>query len=490
MPENPRRLSVIRGHALPFSSSPRRRVHPLMKPIVELLNEDRFFKALFEAIPCGVLVVDSEGRVQAVNDVITQTFGTADRQIVQKLAGEALGCVHAVLNPEGCGHSEACESCQVRNAAHSAVVGDRVFRHRTEMALRAGADTRETVLLVSAAPVDYAGQRLAIVVLEDITELSQLRQRLKTEQSLEGIVARDEKMLELFDTIREVAEVNVPVLVQGESGTGKELVAAAIHNEGPRAGGPFIAVNCGALPDSLLESELFGHVKGAFTGAIRDKKGRFELADGGTIFLDEVADLSTAMQVKLLRVLQEGTFERVGGEDTAQVDVRVISATNRDLRDEVAQGRFREDLFYRLCVVPVTLPPLRERPNDIPVLAEHFLARAAEELGLQKASLTPEALSVFVDHSWPGNVRELQNAVQFAMIKCKGQTIEPGHLPASIGHTSRPAPRPRRRQRKLNAAAVAEALRKTGGNKVKSAEQLGVARATLYRFMADEKSQG
>ncbi|MHC4389083.1 MAG: sigma 54-interacting transcriptional regulator, partial [Planctomycetota bacterium] len=198
----------------------------------------------------------------------------------------------------------------------------------------------------------------------DITELTHLRRRLKTEQCFAGIIGRDPKMLELFDTIREVTEVHVPVLIQGESGTGKELVAAAIHDEGPLVDKPFVPVNCGALPEGVLESELFGHVKGAFTGAVGDRKGRFELADGGTIFLDEIGEIPGSTQVKLLRVLQEGIFQRVGGEEDVKIDVRVISATNKDLAKEVASGRFREDLYYRLCVVPVYLPPLRERRND------------------------------------------------------------------------------------------------------------------------------
>ncbi|MHC4417753.1 MAG: sigma 54-interacting transcriptional regulator, partial [Planctomycetota bacterium] len=231
----------------------------------------------------------------------------------------------------------------------------------------------------------------------DIGELSQLRERLKTEKSFAGIVGRDKKMLEVYETIREVAEVDIPVLIQGESGTGKELVAAAIHNGGGRSGKPFVPVNCGALPEGVLESELFGHVKGAFTGAVSDRKGRFELADGGTIFLDEIGDFPPEMQVKLLRVLQEGglervgggdtvksfrvapgrlSFQRVGGEGATKVDVRVISATNKNLAEEVAAGRFRQDLYYRLCVVPVYLPPLRERLHDIGLLAEHLLRKA------------------------------------------------------------------------------------------------------------------
>ena len=292
-------------------------------------------------------------------------------------------------------------------------------------------------------------------------------------------------MLELFETITEVAEIGAPVLIRGESGTGKELVAAAIHNEGPRAGRLFVPVNCSALPEGLLESELFGHVRGAFTGAIRDKKGRFELADGGTIFLDEVGDLSPATQAKLLRVLQEGTFERVGGEQTIRVDVRVISATNKELRQEVAAGRFRDDLFYRLCVIPISLPPLRERRNDIPLLAEHILEQALVKEDRDEVALSPEVLDAMIDYSWPGNVRELQNAIQYALVKCKGSVLQREHLPPTVSGTRAVAGgRPkRRRKRKLSADVVQRALRETGGNKVAAARRLGVSRATLYRFL-------
>ena len=318
----------------------------------------------------------------------------------------------------------------------------------------------------------------------NVTEISQLRRRLRTEQSFAGIVGRDTRMLELFDTIRELAEVAVPVLIQGESGTGKELVAAAIHAEGPRADKPFVPVSCGALPEGILESELFGHVRGAFTGALRDRKGRFELADGGTIFLDEVGDIPPAMQVKLLRVLQEGAFERIGGERTLRVDVRLISATNKDLRKEVAAGRFREDLFYRLSVVPVVLPPLCERRGDIPLLAEHLLRRALAETGRQDVTFSRNVMEAMVDYAWPGNVRELENAIQYALVKCRGNVLEPQHLPAVIGQT-RAAGRPatRRRKRKLDAEAVRQALERTGGNKLQAARRLGVSRATLYRFL-------
>ena len=323
----------------------------------------------------------------------------------------------------------------------------------------------------------------------ETAELTHLRRRLKTEQSFAGIVSRDAKMLELFDTIREVAEVNIPVLIQGESGTGKELVAAAIHNESHSTAKPFVPVNCGALPEGILESELFGHVKGAFTGAVQDRKGRFELADGGTIFLDEIGDIPAAMQVKLLRVLEEGTLTRVGGEESIKVDVRVISATNKNLAEEVAAGRFREDLFYRLCVVPVYLPPLRDRRNDIPLLAEHLLKKALREAEREDVVLSPETVGVMMDYDWPGNVRELENALRYALVKCRDNLLLPEYLPLKILETyvsSQAYPR-KQRKRKLDAESVWRTLEETGGNKVEAAVRLGVSRATLYRFLKESE---
>ncbi|MBN1867250.1 sigma 54-interacting transcriptional regulator [Candidatus Sumerlaeota bacterium] len=338
--------------------------------------------------------------------------------------------------------------------------------------------------------LDYMGRAVGVLVsFHDVTRERRLERRLGEIEQFSGIIGRDPKMLEIFDLIRDVAGSDVSVLVQGESGTGKELVAAAIHNESNRANRLFVPVNCGALPEGLLESELFGHVRGAFTGAIRDKKGRFELADGGTIFLDEIGDVSPAMQVKLLRVLQEGTFERLGSEKTVKVDVRVISATNRDIVRETREGRFREDLFYRLSVVPIHLPPLRERPMDIPLLADSCLRRIASDRGRGTVRFSSEAMSCLMSQPWPGNVRELQNWIQFALVKCKGAEIGVEHLPvarfqphAASSAASRPPGR-RRRKRKIDPESLREALAKTGGNKVHAAELLGVSRATLYRFL-------
>ena len=348
--------------------------------------------------------------------------------------------------------------------------------------------TRRVEMSVVPMKNDQGEFQGVLASFRDITEVTQLRRRLKDVHSFHGIIGADEKMQLVYELISDLSASDCPVLVQGESGTGKELIANAIHEESRRAGRPFVTVNCGALPEGVLESELFGHVRGAFTGAVRDRKGRFELADGGNLFLDEVAELAPNMQVKLLRVLQEGTFQRVGGEKTIRVDVRVISATNYDLRERVRQGQFREDLFYRLCVVPINLPSLRERRNDIPLLLNHFLERFRRDQKGPIRGITPDALHFLIDYPWPGNIRELQNAIQYAFVKCKSDSIHIEHLPPEIFSFSArqaTAVSPIRRRGKLHFPQVREALERAQGNKVKAAKSLGVGRATLYRFLKE-----
>jgi PAS domain S-box-containing protein len=318
----------------------------------------------------------------------------------------------------------------------------------------------------------------------DVTDLFSLKMKAGELTSFGNIIGQDSKMLDLFQQIRDVSGYDYAVHISGETGTGKELVANAIHNESPRAGAPFVPINCGALPEGLIESELYGHVKGAFSGAVRDKKGRFELADAGTVFLDEVAELSNNMQVKLLRFLQDGQFERVGGERTASVNVRVISATNKQLKESVRQGRFRDDLYYRLNVIPIHLPTLRERKIDIPLLVDRFLREAAERYDRQALKVSRKAMALMLDYRWPGNVRELQNAIQFAFVKCNGKSIAAGDLPMELRENENTCIR-RGPARKLDIEGVRAALIKTGGNKAKAAKLLGVGRATLYRFLGD-----
>ncbi|MDY6791780.1 MAG: sigma 54-interacting transcriptional regulator [Thermodesulfobacteriota bacterium] len=326
-----------------------------------------------------------------------------------------------------------------------------------------------------------------LVCFRDITDLLQLKASVAESTGFSNIIGRDSKMLMLFRQIRDVASYDYPVHIFGETGTGKELVAKAIHNESQRGGAPFVPINCGALPEGLIESELFGHVKGAFSGAIRDKKGRFELADGGSILLDEIAELPKMLQVKLLRFLQDGIIEKVGGEKAIPVNVRVISATNKDLKREVRKNRFREDLFYRLSVIPVNIPPLRERKIDIPLLIDFFLDQAENE-GQKKKKFSDEALSVMMDYNWPGNVRELQNVVLFSIVKCRNKVIKPNDLPMEF-KTAKNSLQKRGPSGKLDLDRVNKALIKTGGNKAKAARLLGVGRATLYRFFKEHPNE-
>ena len=331
---------------------------------------------------------------------------------------------------------------------------------------------------------DDAGRFIGVIAsFRDVTDLIGLKIQLGDLESFAGIVGRDPKMLQVYREIRDLGTNDYPVHIFGETGTGKELVAYAIHNESRRGGGAFVPVNCAALPEGTLESELFGHVKGAFTGAVRDKKGRFDLANGGTLFLDEVTDLPKAVQAKLLRVLQDGAFEPVGGEKTISVDVRLISATNQDLKREVERGNFREDLYYRINVVPINLPPLRKRKNDIPLLLEHFLDKAAKE-GQATPGLSKEALAIMMDYAWPGNVRELHSAIRFAVVKCRGRIIQPDDLPLELRKSQKERPS-RGPSKKLDPQSVQAALDQSGGNKAKAARMLNVGRATLYRFLAD-----
>lgn len=342
---------------------------------------------------------------------------------------------------------------------------------------------------MSVSPVFESNDRPIGVIasFHDLTPRYNLAKAETKYDYFPGVVGSDPKMLEVMESIEDVAKSNLPVMIGGASGTGKELVARAIHNRSRRCNKLFVPVNCGALPENLLESELFGHAKGAFTGALRDKKGRFELADGGTIFLDEIGDVSQAMQVKMLRVLQEGTFESVGSERTKKVNVRVVSATNKDIGQEIAEGRFREDLFYRLNVVPIELPSLKHRRGDIPLLADYILKKTLKESGIEKnIVISPEVMDILFVYNWPGNIRELQNWLQFAVIKCKGDIIKPEHLPRFISKEvveSAEVKKKRTRKRKLNRSAVELALKDAGGNKMKAAKILGVGRATLYRFL-------
>ncbi|MEI8062508.1 MAG: sigma-54 dependent transcriptional regulator [Verrucomicrobiota bacterium] len=319
------------------------------------------------------------------------------------------------------------------------------------------------------------------------TENTNLHEQLDRKFGLENLIGQSPAMLQMFAIIRQVAPTRASVLITGETGTGKELVAHAVHNISPRKGGAFVAVHAAALPTTLLESELFGHEKGAFTGAVERRAGRFEIADGGTIFLDEVGELEPAMQVKLLRVLEERKFERVGGNKTIEVDVRLVAATNRDLNKMVAEGKFRDDLFYRLSVVTVNLPPLRERRDDVPLLFTTFNRQYSEENNMPVREITQEAVNLLMAYDWPGNVRELRNAVEQMVVLARGDRLTVRDIPAAIRSgadlTKISVVRPgltmtvEEAERQL----IIQALNETGSNRTKAADKIGMSRRTLHR---------
>jgi len=308
-----------------------------------------------------------------------------------------------------------------------------------------------------------------------------LRKKLQRRYQFHDIISKSPRMLEVLELAREVASLRSTVLIRGESGTGKELVARAIHFSGSRAQKPFIAVSCAALAETLLESELFGYEKGSFTGAAERKKGKFELADGGTIFLDEIGDIGPKLQADLLRVLQERSFYRVGGSEEVQVDVRVIAATHKDLRALADEGKFREDLYYRLNVIEIHIPPLRERREDIPLLAEHFVERLSHELGKPVEEIAQDAMRLLMDHAWPGNVRELENAIERAIVSCRGRTLtaEDFSFLRNNGPAKVQIP-DNLTLAEMERLMIEATLRRTGGNVKEAAASLGIDRSTLY----------
>ena len=313
-----------------------------------------------------------------------------------------------------------------------------------------------------------------------------LREQLDTKFGLENILGHSPVMQEVFDTIRQVAPTRATVLIEGESGTGKELVARAIHQIGPRAKGPFVPVHCAALSKTLLESELFGHEKGAFTGAAERRSGRFEMADGGTLFLDEIGEIDAAVQVKILRVLEEHKFERVGGNETIEVDVRLVAATNRNLKKMVEEGKFREDLFYRLYVVNIHLPPLRERMGDIPLLTQHFLQEFATENQKPVAGITPDAMDLLSAYRWPGNVRELRNVVERMVVLARSDKLTVRDLPPNIRELAGGKQTGVTLGGNLTLEAaekqlMIQALKQHDGNRTLAAKQLGISRRTFHR---------
>jgi len=458
-------LSPIRYRLAQLKSLPN---SPGADPILEKFPKDqKHLEQILDYLPDGIICHDRERRIICFNRAAEALTGYAREEVLGRDCHEAFGRPF-------CGNQ--CSFCGQAPDTWTNL------NYPLNIVTKTGEPKQIQMAVVGMA--DAEGRLVGVLAtVRDITSLAGLKLWTEESTGFAGIVGRDPKMVQIYRQIQKVAEHDYPVLITGETGTGKELVAAAIHSESRRCRDPFVPVNCGALPEGVVESELFGHVKGAFSGAVRDKKGRFELAHGGTIFLDEVGELAKPVQVTLLRVLENGTFMPVGGEKPVTVDVRVLSATNRDLNRAMEQQRFRADLYYRLNVVPLKLPPLRERQSDIPLLLAYFLEQARNR-GQRRLSFSPAAVDLLRRYPWPGNVRELQNAVHYALAGCHGEVAGPEDLPQEIRRTSGvrgPVP-------KLNFAAVQAALMQCGGNKVKAAKLLGVGRATLYRFLVSHET--
>lgn len=422
-------------------------------------------ESIFHGVGEGIVAVDAQGRIEQVN--------AAARTMLEWGSESHGGADLAPLVPKGI--EPAVEALR-RTIGDGLPAADR----RAEIVLpHAG----RRVLVWTTRPLPAGGG--AMLILRDITRLTRLEEEASDRRQPQNIVAKSPRMLEIFQLIRDLAETDSTALICGESGTGKELIAAALHSASTRRDRPFVRVNCAALSEGLLESELFGHVKGAFTGAVRDRKGRFEAAQGGTILLDEIGDISPRLQLRLLRVLQEREFERVGDSATLRADVRIIASTHRDLRSRIAEGHFREDLYYRLNVVRIDIPPLRDRKADIPLLVRHFIRGFNSEMNREVADVAPEVMDVLMRHHWPGNVRELENCIERAMIVCREPEIRIEHLPEDFlcpGPPHQPARgEPRTRERTdIAAEDVRAALDRTDWNVAKAARILGVARNTLY----------
>ncbi|MDD5206753.1 MAG: sigma 54-interacting transcriptional regulator [Desulfobacterales bacterium] len=423
-------------------------------------ERDRFF-VLYED---GMKLIAEE---KQVTELRTRIGGMRKPGLIQKTCG---------LRPPGTRDGSRCVLVPIRDDAEP-LGGLLVF-------CREGLDCEAKELDGLAMILGQSAGVMRRAVLHE-EEAQGLRQRFETSAEFAGMIGRDPKIQAIYMMIEDIAPTDTTVLIQGESGTGKEMVARAIHHLSGRKEKPFVVIDCSAYAETLLESELFGHEKGAFTGATRQKAGRFEQADGGTVFLDEIGEISSSAQIKLLRVLQTQRFERLGGEKTLSVNVRILAATNKDLLQEVKSGRFREDLYYRLNVIPIQVPPLRERRNDIPLLARNFLRRFTVEQTKDVEDFSPEAMRVLLNYAWPGNVRELENSVEHATVLTKGTRVDVGDLPSSIvaacrNHSSRENslfPSIAENEKDL----LIGALQKCSWNKKEVAKKLGISRNTLYQ---------
>jgi PAS domain S-box-containing protein len=427
--------------------------------------------AIFNSISEGIVSVDANMNIRQVNPVACTLLESKEAKLID----------HPVSNGFAPHMRAACDALQRTLETRKPVLD-----FRLEVSIK-GEGTKILVMHTTPLVSDDGGHAGAILVIRDITRVTLLEKQLGDSHRYHNMVGKSARMREVFNLLDNVSDTESTVLIYGESGTGKELVAAALHESSPRSTGPFLKVNCAALSSEILESELFGHVQGAFTGAVRDRIGRFEAADGGTILLDEIGDITPRLQLQLLRVLQEREFERVGDTNTIKVNVRIIASTNRNLMQKIEAHEFREDLYYRLNVVRIELPPLRERRDDIPLLVDQFCKHFNMIFNKEIVGLSPESLDIMVRYPWAGNVRELENCLERAFIVCHDTVILPKHLPPEIHQfgtrdreepVSSPVMSPRN---SLTREQIQEVLSQTDWNIAKTARILGIARNTLYQ---------
>jgi len=423
---------------------------------------------ILDSIADGVFTVDKDWRITSFNKAAEYITGIARDKAVGQICKDVL-------------RANVCETdCALR---HTMDTGKPVINKPVHIVDAQG--RRKAITISTALLKDQNGQVIGgVETFRDMTVVEELRKQVQKQYSCEDIISRNHKIQGLFDILPQIAESDCTVLIEGKTGTGKELFARAIHNLSRRRNKPFVAVNCSALPDTLLESELFGYKAGAFTDAKKDKPGRFRLAEGGTMFLDEIGDMSSAVQVKLLRVLQEKTYEPVGGVSSEKANVRVITATNKDLGASVENGQFRSDLYYRINVVKLLLPPLKERSEDIPLLVDHFIDRFNRIYNKNVCCLSDDAMAVLLSYDFPGNIRELENILEHCFVLCQADIIEARHLPAPIRKTEvdkGPDVGKFRTLKQMEATMIEQALRRNNGNRTAAAKELGINASTLFR---------
>lgn len=425
-------------------------------------------EAIFRSVKDGIIMVDTELRIVEMNGAAARICGVSRKAAI----GQSFASMPAL-----------CEGKVLEMLQWTIKKQEPIEFPRLECRCP---DHPAQVISLSASPLVKQESKFsgAVLVLRDVTSLAALGKNLNDRRQFYHIIGQNAKMQKIYSLIENLADFQTTVLITGESGTGKELVAETLHHIGPRSQGPLVKVNCAALSESLLESELFGHVKGAFTGAVSDKIGRFQKANGGTIFLDEIGDISPKMQLNLLRVLQEMEFERVGDSTPIRINVRVIAATNRNLGERVHLGEFREDLYYRLNVIEIPIPPLRERLDDLPLLVEHFLKKLNWKFNKVVVALTEQAQGLLMNYPWPGNARELEHALEHAFILCHGDSITAEHLPVAITAYKGGQTIPTRTEKGvLSCETIEDALEKTAWKISRAANLLGVDRRTVYRKM-------